>query len=131
MKPAIAYIRVSTGRQGKSGLDLEAQQAAIERFATQEGFAAPYRPGSRVFEDFNLAARRGGDHAPTAAVPGPLPRLARRLETGRRLLVDLATQRGLLIDQRHLRSGLGRRERGRHSSRAATDHQDLALGSLR
>jgi DNA invertase Pin-like site-specific DNA recombinase len=39
MKPAIAYIRVSTGRQGKSGLGLEAQQAAIERFATQEGFA--------------------------------------------------------------------------------------------
>ena len=39
MKPAIAYIRVSTGRQGKSGLGLEAQQAAIERFATQESFA--------------------------------------------------------------------------------------------
>ena len=39
VKPAIAYIRVSTGRQGKSGLGLEAQQAAIERFATQEGFA--------------------------------------------------------------------------------------------
>jgi DNA invertase Pin-like site-specific DNA recombinase len=39
MKPAVAYIRVSTGRQGKSGLGLEAQQAAIERFAAQEGFA--------------------------------------------------------------------------------------------
>jgi DNA invertase Pin-like site-specific DNA recombinase len=39
MKPAIAYVRVSTGRQGKSGLGLEAQQAAIERFAVREGYA--------------------------------------------------------------------------------------------
>jgi DNA invertase Pin-like site-specific DNA recombinase len=38
MKTAIAYIRVSTGRQGKSGLGLEAQQATIQRFADQEGF---------------------------------------------------------------------------------------------
>jgi DNA invertase Pin-like site-specific DNA recombinase len=38
MKPAIAYIRVSTQKQGKSGLGLEAQQAAIARFAAQEGF---------------------------------------------------------------------------------------------
>ena len=37
-KPAIAYIRVSTQRQGKSGLGLEAQQALIRRFADQEGF---------------------------------------------------------------------------------------------
>jgi DNA invertase Pin-like site-specific DNA recombinase len=38
MKSAIAYIRVSTVRQGRSGLGLEAQKAAIERFAAQEGF---------------------------------------------------------------------------------------------
>src|ERR1700758_2061431 len=38
MKSAIAYIRVSTARQGKSGLGLEAQQALIQRFADQEGF---------------------------------------------------------------------------------------------
>jgi DNA invertase Pin-like site-specific DNA recombinase len=37
VKSAIAYVRVSTGRQGKSGLGLEAQQAAIGRFAEQEG----------------------------------------------------------------------------------------------
>jgi DNA invertase Pin-like site-specific DNA recombinase len=37
MKPAIAYIRVSTQKQGKSGLGLEAQQALIQRFADQEG----------------------------------------------------------------------------------------------
>ena len=38
MKNAIAYIRVSTQKQGKSGLGLEAQQALIQRFADQEGF---------------------------------------------------------------------------------------------
>src|SRR5690349_7003862 len=38
MKPAIAYIRVSTARQGRSGLGLEAQQAAIQRFCEAEGF---------------------------------------------------------------------------------------------
>jgi DNA invertase Pin-like site-specific DNA recombinase len=37
MKSAIAYIRVSTQKQGKSGLGLEAQKATIARFATQEG----------------------------------------------------------------------------------------------
>jgi DNA invertase Pin-like site-specific DNA recombinase len=38
MKHAIAYVRVSTQKQGKSGLGLEAQQALIQRFADQEGF---------------------------------------------------------------------------------------------
>ena len=38
MRPAIAYIRVSTQRQGRSGLGLEAQQAAIARFAEAEAF---------------------------------------------------------------------------------------------
>jgi DNA invertase Pin-like site-specific DNA recombinase len=38
MKPIIAYIRVSTQQQGKSGLGVEAQGAAIMRFAEAEGF---------------------------------------------------------------------------------------------
>lgn len=37
MKPAIAYFRVSTDKQGKSGLGLEAQRQAITRFAQAEG----------------------------------------------------------------------------------------------
>lgn len=39
MKPAVAYIRVSTQKQGRSGLGLEAQQAALARFADAEGFS--------------------------------------------------------------------------------------------
>src|SRR4051794_29496877 len=38
MKTAIAYTRVSTAQQGKSGLGLEAQQAALARFADAEGY---------------------------------------------------------------------------------------------
>ncbi|TIM24878.1 MAG: resolvase [Mesorhizobium sp.] len=36
MKRAVAYIRVSTAQQGKSGLGLEAQRAAIAKFAEAE-----------------------------------------------------------------------------------------------
>jgi DNA invertase Pin-like site-specific DNA recombinase len=38
MQSAVGYIRVSTARQGRSGLGLEAQQAAIARFAEAEAF---------------------------------------------------------------------------------------------
>jgi DNA invertase Pin-like site-specific DNA recombinase len=37
MHPIVSYIRVSTKQQGKSGLGLEAQRAAILRFANAEG----------------------------------------------------------------------------------------------
>ncbi|MGY4466580.1 DNA invertase Pin-like site-specific DNA recombinase [Bradyrhizobium sp. LB9.1b] len=37
MRPIVSYIRVSTGKQGKSGLGIEAQRAAIARFAAAEG----------------------------------------------------------------------------------------------
>src|SRR3984885_7560767 len=37
MRPIVSYIRVSTGKQGKSGLGIEAQREAIARFAAAEG----------------------------------------------------------------------------------------------
>lgn len=36
--PLIAYVRVSTGRQGKSGLGLDSQRENIARFAAAEGY---------------------------------------------------------------------------------------------
>ena len=37
MRQIVSYIRVSTGKQGKSGLGIEAQRDAIARFAATEG----------------------------------------------------------------------------------------------
>lgn len=38
MKPAIAYYRVSTDRQGKSGLGLEAQAEAVQNYVSANGY---------------------------------------------------------------------------------------------
>ena len=38
MKPIITYVRVSTAQQGRSGLGIETQRAALVRFAETEGF---------------------------------------------------------------------------------------------
>src|SRR4051794_26167782 len=38
MRAAVAYCRVSTGKQERSGLGLEAQQEALARFCKSEGF---------------------------------------------------------------------------------------------
>jgi DNA invertase Pin-like site-specific DNA recombinase len=37
-KPLIGYVRVSTATQGRSGLGIEAQREALNRFADAEGF---------------------------------------------------------------------------------------------
>jgi hypothetical protein len=37
MKPIVAYVRVSTNQQGRSGLGVEAQREAMSRFAQSEG----------------------------------------------------------------------------------------------
>ena len=38
MQHAVAYYRVSTARQGRSGLGIKAQRAAVARFAEAEGY---------------------------------------------------------------------------------------------
>ena len=54
MKPIIAYCRVSTDRQGKSGLGLEAQREAIARFVEANGFAF-------VGEEIEVETGKGAD----------------------------------------------------------------------
>jgi DNA invertase Pin-like site-specific DNA recombinase len=39
MSEAIGYLRVSTPKQGRSGLGLEAQRNEIEDFGAREGFS--------------------------------------------------------------------------------------------
>ena len=35
MKPIVAYVRVSTNQQGRSGLGIEAQRETLSRFASE------------------------------------------------------------------------------------------------
>jgi DNA invertase Pin-like site-specific DNA recombinase len=69
MRPAIGYIRVSTAKQGRSGLGLEAQQEALRRFAETEGFAF-----AETFTEVE-SGKHGDDHR---------PELARALERARK-----------------------------------------------
>jgi DNA invertase Pin-like site-specific DNA recombinase len=50
----IGYVRVSTSQQGRSGLGIEAQREALERFAAQEGFTL-----ARVFTEIETG--KGAD----------------------------------------------------------------------
>jgi DNA invertase Pin-like site-specific DNA recombinase len=38
MRPIVAYIRVSTNQQARSGLGIEAQRDSLAQFASREGF---------------------------------------------------------------------------------------------
>jgi DNA invertase Pin-like site-specific DNA recombinase len=71
MRPAIAYIRVSTAKQGKSGLGLEAQQVALARFAEAEGFEF-----SRTFTETE-SGKHDETHRPALAAALDLARRER------------------------------------------------------
>ena len=71
-RPLVAYVRVSTDRQGKSGLGMEAQRAAIEQFASAHGYTLV-----RMFEEVETA--KGADALDRR------PQLAAALAAARRL----------------------------------------------
>ncbi|PSR57394.1 resolvase [Adhaeribacter arboris] len=84
MKRAIAYYRVSTTRQGRSGLGLEAQQNAVEQYCKRNDYALlsevvevqstrKYRPG--LFQTLDLCRQ----HQATLMV-ARLDRLGRDVE---------------------------------------------------
>lgn len=55
MKPIVAYYRVSTARQGKSGLGLDAQRAACSSYAEQHGY--------EIVEEFTEVETGSGNDA--------------------------------------------------------------------
>jgi DNA invertase Pin-like site-specific DNA recombinase len=67
----ISYLRVSTGRQGRSGLGLEAQRQAITRFAEAEGL-------SIINEYVEIESGKGSDALDLR------PQLAQALDKARR-----------------------------------------------
>src|SRR5208337_215355 len=71
-KPLIAYYRVSTREQGRSGLGLDAQRAAVARFAEAEGFEV-------VSEFTEIETGKGADD-----LDYRMPQLAASLAAARR-----------------------------------------------
>lgn len=71
MTTAIGYVRVSTSAQGRSGLGLEAQRAAIARFADAEGLVV-----TQVYEEIETGS--GADALDRR------PQLAAALKTARK-----------------------------------------------
>jgi DNA invertase Pin-like site-specific DNA recombinase len=72
VQQAVAYYRVSTARQGRSGLGIDAQRAAVTRFAAAEGFEI-------VREFVEAESGQGADALERR------PQLAAALATGRAL----------------------------------------------
>lgn len=72
MKQAVAYIRVSTAKQGKSGLGMDAQREAVERFAAAEGIEV-----AAIFTEVETG--KGSDALDRR------PELAKALATARKL----------------------------------------------
>lgn len=63
LQRAIAYYRVSTQRQGRSGLGIEAQRAAVERFAASEDIS--------LIEEFIEVETGKGAEPSTGALASP------------------------------------------------------------
>jgi DNA invertase Pin-like site-specific DNA recombinase len=132
MKTAIGYVRVSTSAQGRSGLGLEAQRAAIARFAEAEGLTV-----TQVYEEIETgsgsdalerrpqlaAALKGARKAKAPVVVAKLDRLSRdvhfisglmshRVEF---IVCDLGRQPDPFV--LHLYAALAEKERGMISAR--------------
>lgn len=96
---AIAYTRVSTREQGRSGLGLDAQVATITAFAQREGFTdllwfREVESGKRVSD--TLAKRPQLAAALAAARDGACPVIVAKLD---RLSRDVHFISGLMVDK--------------------------------
>lgn len=93
MKAAIALTRVSTSEQGKSGLGLAAQEAAIRSFATTEGFEIVEVVEEVASGKLGLADREGLRSALAKAKKLKCPVIVAKLD---RLSRDVAFISGLM-----------------------------------
>jgi DNA invertase Pin-like site-specific DNA recombinase len=139
MGPAVAYIRVSNPKQGRSGLGLEAQQAAIKAFCTHHGYKveAEYREvetgrGADALErrpDLAAAmklARKLGKGSKARAAPviiAKLDRLSRDVHFISGLMVQrvpfIVTELGPDVDpfMLHIHAAVAEKERNRIAQR--------------
>ena len=76
-KKLVGYVRVSTAQQGRSGLGMEAQKEALDRFAASEGFEL-----GRIFVEVETG--KGADALDRR------PQLAAALEAARRQRCSVA-----------------------------------------
>lgn len=97
-RQAVAYVRVSTARQGSSGLGLDAQREAIARFAAANGFqiAETFREVETGKGADALERRPGLAAALAAARKRRVPVLVAKLD---RLSRDVAFVAGLMAQR--------------------------------
>jgi DNA invertase Pin-like site-specific DNA recombinase len=97
-KPLVSYLRVSTDRQGKSGLGVEAQRAAVQQFAAANGFEI-------VTEHVEVETGKGADALDRRAVLTAALAQARKLRCAvvvaklDRLSRDVAFVAGLMAQR--------------------------------
>ena len=133
MSNAIGYCRVSTAEQGKSGLGMEAQRAAVETFAKREGFVVSewfteVQSGKRVSDTLDerpqlQAALKAGKAAKCPILVSRLDRLSRDVHFISGLMVQrvefIACELGRVADpfMLHLFAALAEKERAMISQR--------------
>jgi len=129
----ISYIRVSTARQGRSGLGLEAQREAIARFAEAEGFEL-------AGEFVEVETGKGADAKHRKVAVAKLDRLSRDVHFISGLMAErvqfVVTELGADVDPflLHLYAALAEKERRLISQRtrdalAAKKAQGKQLGN--
>ncbi|WP_371449369.1 recombinase family protein [Bradyrhizobium sp.] len=157
MRPAVSYIRVSKPKQGRSGLGLEAQQAAIRLFCAQHGYSieAEYREvetgkGADALERrpelaaaMKLARKlgRGGKSGAAPVIIAKLDRLSRDVHFISGLMVQripfIVTELGPDVDSfvLHVFAAMAEKERERIAQRtrealAAAKARGQVLGNV-
>ena len=139
MRVAVSYIRVSKPKQGRSGLGLEAQQAAIKTFCAQHGYqveaeyrevetgkgadALERRPELAAAMKFARQLGKGGKTRAAPVIIAKLDRLSRDVHFISGLMVQrvpfIVTELGPDVDSfmLHIHAAVAEKERSRIAQR--------------